>query len=284
MNQPQTNWGPRVERLRRKANEVRNHVIDMVYAAKSGHPGGSLSVADLIAVLYFDVMQIDPANPRWADRDRFILSKGHACPAWYACLAMRGYFPLAALGTLRRFESILQGHPDMRKTPGIDMTTGSLGHGLSAGVGIALEGRLLKKDYHVFVILGDGELDEGQVWEAAAAASKYALSNLVAVVDANKLQMDGFCADIMPLGAIDRKFASFGWEVLNIDGHDIPQILRAFEYAKEAVGRPVCIVADTVKGKGVSYMENVREWHGKVPSPEQYEQAKRELAGGVPCR
>jgi len=270
----------RVARLKRTAKEVRRHIIEMIFEAQSGHPGGALSAADIVTALYFDLMRIDPARPRWADRDRFILSKGHACPVWYASLAMRGFFPMEELKTLRKFESILQGHPDMNKTPGVDMTTGSLGQGLSAGVGMALEGKLVGKDYTVYVLLGDGELNEGQVWEAALSAAKFRLDNLVAIVDRNCLQMDGYCEDVMPMDPIDGKFAAFGWATSSIDGHDMAAVVRAIEAARDARGAPTCIVASTTKGKGVSYMEDVRAWHGKVPTREQYETALAEIAAG----
>jgi len=271
----------RVADLKEKARQLRIHIIEMIYTAKSGHPGGALSIADIMAALYFDILRIDPANPRWPDRDRFILSKGHACPAWYGCLAMRGFFGMEHLKTLRKFQSILQGHPDMLKTPGVDMTTGSLGQGLSCGLGMALEGRFAKRDFDVYVILGDGEINEGMVWEAAAAANKYKLDNVVAIVDHNKLQMDGLTEEVMPMEPIGEKFKAFNWEVMAMDGHDMAQVLRTLEEARDFKGKPVCIVAETVKGKGVSYMENVRKWHGDVPNDEEYEMALRELKGSA---
>ena len=279
MSQNTKSLDERVEHLKAKAKEVRLNIIEMIYEAQSGHPGGALSAADVVTALYFDLMRVNPKDPHWPDRDRFILSKGHGCPVWYACLAMRGYFPMEELKTLRKFESILQGHPDMKKTPGVDMTAGSLGQGLSAGVGMALEGKLVEKDYLVYVVLGDGELNEGQVWEAASAANKYKLDNLVAVIDRNRLQMDGFCEEVMPMEPIGKKFEAFNWHVTRIDGHDMRKVLVTLEEARDVKGRPACVIADTVKGKGVSYMENVREWHGKVPSPEQYETALREIRG-----
>jgi len=269
----------RINYLKNKAREVRVNIVEMIYLAQSGHPGGALSAADFVTALYFDFLNIDSKNPHWPDRDRFILSKGHACPVWYACLAMRGFFPMNELKTLRKFESILQGHPDMRKTPGVDMTTGSLGQGLSCGVGMALEGKMLRKNYTVYVVLGDGELNEGQVWEASESASKFSLDNLIVIVDKNRLQMDGFTDQVMPMEPIGKKFEAFNWKVMEIDGHDMALIVRTLEAAKKIKGKPVCIIANTVKGKGVSYMENIREWHGKAPTKEQYETAMRELNG-----
>lgn len=267
----------RVAFLEEKACEVRCHIIDMIYKAQSGHPGGSLSAADFVTALYFDLMNVNPKNPKWPDRDRFILSKGHTCPVWYSCLAMLGYFPMKELDTLRQFESILQGHPDMLKTPGVDMTAGSLGQGLSCGVGMALEGKLVKKDYNVFVVLGDGELNEGQVWEAAASAAKFKLDNLIAIVDRNHLQMDGWTYDVMPMEPIGKKFEAFNWKVFQIDGHDMQAILATLEKAMDEKGAPVCIIADTVKGKGVSYMEDERVWHGKCPCSKEYDKALQEI-------
>lgn len=271
------NLKERVNYLKEKSREVRKNIIEMIYIAQSGHPGGALSAADIMTALYFDILNIDPQNPRWADRDRVILSKGHACPVWYSCLAMRGYFPIKELNTLRKFESILQGHPDMVKTPGVDITTGSLGQGLSMGVGMALEGKLVGKDFRVFVILGDGEINEGQVWEAAASAYKYKLNKLIAIVDKNRLQMDGFTEEIMPMEPIDKKFKAFNWKVYTINGHNMEEILISIENAKKIKDRPVCIIANTVKGKGVSFMENIREWHGKAPNYQEYLKAIQEI-------
>ncbi len=264
--------------LTEKSKEVRSRIIDMIYKAKSGHPGGALSAADIVTALYFDILRVDPAHPRWPDRDRFLLSKGHACPVLYSCLAMRGYFELEHLDTLRRFESILQGHP-IRKTPGIDMTTGSLGHGLSIGLGMALDGKLRKKGYTVYVMLGDGEINEGHVWEAAMAAAKFRTDNLVAIVDRNRLQMDGCCDDVMPMGDIAAKFKAFGWKTYEINGHDMAEIVRTIEKARKVRGKPACIVANTVKGKGVSYMEDRFEWHGKCPDADQLSCAMKEIWG-----
>jgi len=266
-----------VEELEQMAVTIRCDIIDMICTAAAGHPGGSLSAADVVTALYFRVMRIDPKNPDWPDRDRFILSKGHACPVWYAALAERGYFDKSHLKTLRQMGSILQGHPDMRKTPGIDMTAGSLGHGLSAGLGMALSGKLQKKDYHVFVIIGDGESQEGSIWEASMAAPNFKLDNLTAILDYNHLQNDYSVDDIMPIHPPVDKWQAFGWHVLDIDGHDMAQVVQALGEAKSHQDTPTMIVANTVKGKGVSYMENVCEWHGKAPCQEEAEQALEEL-------
>ena len=266
-----------VEELEQMAVVIRCDIIDMICNAAAGHPGGSLSAADVVTALYFRVMRIDPENPDWPDRDRFILSKGHACPVWYAALAERGYFDKSHLKTLRQMGSILQGHPDMRKTPGIDMTAGSLGHGLSAGLGMALSGKLQKKDYHVFVIIGDGESQEGSIWEASMAAPNFKLDNLTAILDYNHLQNDYSVDDIMPIHPAVDKWQAFGWHVLDIDGHDMAQVVQALEEAKSHQGTPTMIVANTVKGKGVSYMENVCEWHGRAPCQEEADQALEEL-------
>ena len=270
-----------LEELSAKAQEIRIHVLEMVNEVQSGHIGGSFSEAEILAALYFRILNIDPANPKWEARDRFILSKGHACPAWYAVLAMRGFFDLKELPTLRQFGSILQGHPVI-KTPGVDMTTGSLGVGFAAAVGVALEAQQVRHaDYNVYSLLGDGEINEGVVWEAAQTANKYRLRNLVAIVDRNGLQNDGFSDEIMPVEPIDKKFEAFGWKTIKIDGHDMQQVVEALEKAREWSEGPVCIVAYTVKGKGVSFMEHNYYWHGKPPKPEQYEAALRELQGGA---
>ena len=266
-----------VKELEKMAVIIRCDIIDMICTAAAGHPGGSLSAADVVTALYFRIMRIDPENPGWPDRDRFILSKGHACPVWYAALAERGYFDKSHLKTLRQMGSILQGHPDMRKTPGIDMTTGSLGHGLSAGLGMALSGKLRQKDYHVFVIIGDGESQEGSIWEASMAAPNFKLDNLTAILDYNHLQNDDSVDDIMPIHPAVDKWRAFGWHVLDIDGHDMAQVVAALEEAKSHKGKPTMIVANTVKGKGVSYMENVCEWHGRAPCQEEADQALEEL-------
>ena len=266
-----------VEELEKMAVIIRCDIIDMICTAAAGHPGGSLSATDVVTALYFRVMRIDPKNPEWPDRDRFILSKGHACPVWYAALAERGYFDKAHLKTLRQMGSILQGHPDMRKTPGIDMTAGSLGHGLSAGLGMALSGKLRHKDYHVFVVIGDGESQEGSIWEAAMAAPRFKLDNLTAILDYNHLQNDYSVDDIMPIEPVVDKWQAFGWNVIDIDGHNMAQVVQALEEAKSHQGAPTIVVANTVKGKGVSYMENVCEWHGKAPCQEEADQALKEL-------
>ena len=266
-----------VEELEKMAVIIRCDIIDMICTAAAGHPGGSLSAADVVTALYFRIMRIDPKNPGWPDRDRFILSKGHACPVWYAALAERGYFDKSHLKTLRQMGSILQGHPDMRKTPGIDMTAGSLGHGLSAGLGMALSGKLQQKDYHVFVIIGDGESQEGSIWEASMAAPNFKLDNLTAILDYNHLQNDYSVDDIMPIHPAVDKWRAFGWHVLDIDGHDMAQVVQALEEAKSHQGTPTMIVANTVKGKGVSYMENVCEWHGRAPCQEEADRALEEL-------
>jgi transketolase len=263
--------------LEAKANDIRKDIIRMICAAKAGHPGGSLSAADIVTALYFFVLNIDPKNPQWEDRDRFILSKGHSCPVLYAALAERGYFALDQLETLRKFGSILQGHPDMNKTPGVDMTAGSLGNGLSIGVGMALAAKWKKKSYKVYVLLGDGEIQEGMVWEAAMAAASFELDNIVAIVDYNGLQINGWVNDIMKLNPLSDKWRAFNWSVMEIDGHNMRDILGAFQKAEKMRG-PVAIIAHTVKGKGVSFMENVCEWHGKAPSAEQAASAIEELS------
>lgn len=271
----------RKKNLEQRALEIRLHVLDMVHHVQSGHIGGSFSEAEIMAALYFDILRIRPQEPKWPDRDRFVLSKGHACPAWYAALAMRGYFSLETLRTLRQFGSILQGHPVI-KTPGVDMTTGSLGIGFASSVGIALEDKMLShRDFRVYTVLGDGEINEGIVWEAAQTAGKYRLDNLIAIVDRNGVQNDGFSDEIMPIEPIDEKFRAFGWEVEKTDGHDLSRLLPAIERARDHVGKPYCIVAYTTKGKGVSFMENDRYWHGKAPTDEQYEAARTELLGAV---
>lgn len=266
--------------IEERANMLRRHIINMVHAAGSGHPGGSLSAADIVATLYFSAMRLDPERPDWPDRDRFVLSKGHAAPVLYAALAERGYFPVAELTTLRQLGSPLQGHPDMNKVPGVEMSTGSLGQGLSAANGMALALRLDGRDSRVYVLLGDGELQEGQVWEAAMAAAHYKLDNLTAFVDYNGLQIDGPVAEVMsPLPLAD-KWRAFGWEVLEINGHDVTAIKEAVARARTIKGRPTAVIAGTVKGKGVSFMEGAVNWHGSAPKGEQKEQALRELAEG----
>lgn len=263
--------------LKEKARLIRKDIIEMIHTAQSGHPGGSLLAVEIIAVLYFYVMNIDPQNPNWEKRDRFILSKGHACPALYAVLADRGYFDKEHLATLRQYGSILQGHPDMNRTPGVDMTAGSLGNGLSIGVGMALSSNLKNEPYNVYVLLGDGEIQEGMVWEAAMSAAKYNLHNLVAIIDHNGLQINGCVNDVMPVGPLADKWKSFGWHVLEIDGHDIGDILSSFQTANK-IPSPVVIIAHTVKGKGVSFMENNPEWHGKAPNDREKTRAITEIS------
>ena len=267
------------QELAKVANEVRKGVVTAVHAAKSGHPGGSLGVADIMTYLYFEEMNIDPADPHKADRDRFVLSKGHAAPGLYSVLANRGYFPVEELETLRHIGSRLQGHPNMNDTPGIDMSTGSLGQGISAAVGMALAAKHWGDSYRVYTLLGDGECEEGQVWEAAMFAGNHALDNLVAVVDHNGLQIDGTIDEVNSAMPLADKFRAFKWHVIELaDGNDMTQIEAAFAEAREVTGVPVAIIAETVKGKGVSFMENQVGWHGKAPNDEQFEQAMAELA------
>ena len=258
---------------------IRRDIITMLTESASGHPGGSLSIADIMSVLFFDEMNIDPKDPKNPDRDRFVLSKGHAAPVLYSTLARRGYLEVEELNTLRKIDSRLQGHPNMNDLPGIDMSTGSLGQGISAAVGMALAGKLDKKDYRVFTILGDGELEEGQVWEASMSAAHYQLDNLIAFVDNNGLQIDGNIENVMNPGPIDKKFEAFGWNVLKINGHDYDEIKGAIKKAKETKGKPTVIVCNTIKGKGVSFMENEAGWHGNAPNKEQCEQALKEIGG-----
>ena len=267
----------KIEYLSEIAKKIRKSIIQEVYYGKSGHIGGSLSIADIITVLYFDEMKIDPQNPNMENRDRFVLSKGHCSPALYAALAYRGFFNIEELKTFRNINSNLQGHPDKKNVPGVDMSTGSLGQGLSIANGMALAGKIDKKDYRVYCILGDGEIEEGQIWEAAMTANKYKLDNLCVIVDNNNLQIDGTIEEVMSSYPIDQKFRSFGFEIIKIDGHDINEILNAFEVAKNIKNRPTCIIAKTIKGKGVSFMENKAEWHGKAPSQEEYKQALNKL-------
>ncbi len=268
-----------IKELQEKAKQIRLGIIEAVYSNNSGHPGGSLSIADILAVLYFDEMNIDPKNPKAENRDRLVLSKGHASPALYSALAYRGYFNVEKLKTFRNINSILQGHPDLKKVPGVDMSTGSLGQGLSCANGMAISAKLDKKDYRVYCILGDGELEEGQIWEAAMASNKYKLDNLCVIVDNNNLQIDGTIEEVMSSYPIDEKFRSFGFEIIKIDGHDIEEIKKAFEVARNIKGKPTCIIAKTIKGKGVSFMENQASWHGKAPNEEQYKQAIKEILG-----
>ena len=271
-----------VEELEKMAVIIRCDIIRMIATANAGHPGGSLSAADIVTALYFRLMKVDPQNPTWPDRDRFILSKGHACPVWYAALAERGFFSKSHLDTLRRLDSILQGHADMVKTPGVDMTVGSLGQGFSAGIGMALSGKLRKKDYHVWVIVGDGECQEGAIWEAAMSGAKWKLDNITVIVDNNGLQNDDFVDEIMPVDPLPDKWRAFGWNVLEIDGNDMDEVVEALEKAKTIKRVPTVIIAHTVKGKGVSYMENVPVWHGKAPCEEEAAIALRDIKGVAP--
>ena len=264
--------------LKRIANDVRIGIIEGVYNAACGHPGGSLSIADVLTYLYFEEMNIDPKNPKMEERDRFVLSKGHTAPALYSVLAHRGYFEVEHLKTLRKIDSNLQGHPDMKGIPGVDMTTGSLGLGISAACGMALSGKVYEKPYRVYAMVGDGESEEGQVWEAAMFAAHYKLDNLCAVLDLNGLQIDGPIAEVMNPMPHDEKFRAFGWHVITIDAHNFAEIEAAFAEAKTVKGKPTVIIAKSVKGKGVSYMENKCEWHGAAPKAEQYEIAIADLA------
>ena len=259
------------------ATKVRMGVIEGVFNAKAGHPGGSLSVADTLTYLYMHRMNVDPANPDWAERDRLVLSKGHTAPALYACLAHKGFFPVEELKTLRKIDSRLQGHPVRGKVPGVDMSTGSLGQGISAACGMALSGKISNDTYKVYTVLGDGEIQEGQVWEAAMFAAHYQLDNLVAVVDNNGLQIDGKIGDVMSPYPIDEKFAAFGWHVICINGHDFDEIEKAFNEAETILNKPTVIIQRSTKGKGVSFMENQCGWHGKAPNDEEYAKAMEEL-------
>lgn len=267
----------KLEMLREAARKIRVGIIESTHAAKSGHPGGSLSIADMMAYLYFSEMRIDPKNPKWEDRDRFVLSKGHCAPALYAALANRGFFPVEELTTLRKLGSRLQGHPDMTLTPGVDMSAGSLGLGISSAAGMALAGKIAGKDYRVYTIVGDGESEEGQVWEACMFASHYHLDNLCVIIDWNGLQIDGPVTEVMNSTPHDKKLEAFGFHVISIDGNDFSQIEKAFAEAKTVKGKPTAIVAKTVKGKGVSFMENQVKWHGAAPNDEQYQIALNDL-------
>lgn len=266
-----------IEELQKKAKEIRKGIIEEVYSAQSGHPGGSLSCTDILTVLYFKEMRVKPEEPEWEERDRFILSKGHASPALYSTLANRGYFPIEELKTFRKINSRLQGHPDKNKLPGVDMTTGSLGQGLSVANGMAIAAKLENKDYRVYCLLGDGEIEEGQIWEAAMAAGHYKLNNLCVVIDNNNLQIDGTVDKVMSIYPLKEKWENFGFETIEIDGHNIEEIIQAFEKARTIQSKPTAIIAKTVKGKGVSFMENQVGWHGKAPNEEQYKQAMQEL-------
>lgn len=270
-----------VERLEEQAVQLRRDIVEMIHAAKAGRPGGSLSAVDMITALYFHVMRIDPQNPRWEDRDRFVLSKGHACPALYAALARRGFFDPKHLTTLRQYHSILQGHPDMNKTPGIDISSGSLGNGLAIGVGMAMSGRLHHQDYMTYVMLGDGEVQEGMVWEAAMAAHHHDLGNLVAIVDCNGVQINGWVNEIMTVEPLADKWRAFGWNVVEVNGHNMKDLLTVLHTAK-TMRHPTVILMRTVKGRGVSFMEDDCKWHGNSPSDEELVQAILEIGeGGV---
>ena len=266
-----------IAKLSEYAKKIRRGIIEEVYSNQSGHPGGSLSIADILAVLYFKEMNINPEEPQWEERDRLVLSKGHCAPALYAALANRGFFDVEELKTFRNINGRLQGHPDKKHIPGVDMSTGSLGQGLSSANGMAIAGKIDNKRYRVYCILGDGELEEGQVWEAAMTANKNKLDNLCVIVDNNNLQIDGAIDEVMSPYPIDEKFRSFGFEVIKIDGHDIEEIIKSLEVVRNIKQKPVCIIAKTIKGKGVSFMENQVGWHGKAPNEEQYLQALEEL-------
>ena len=266
-----------VEEMREKAKRLRRHIIAMTAKAGSGHPGGSLSAVEIITALFFHMLRHDPRNPRWPDRDRFVLSKGHAAPLLYATLAETGYFPTAELLTLRQLDSRMQGHTDMTVTPGVEMSAGALGQGLSFAIGIALAGRLDRRDYRVYVLIGDGECDEGQVWEAAMAAAHFKVDNMVAIVDRNRQQIDGWTYEVMDTEPMDEKWRSFCWHTIEVDGHDLAQIIAALEEAKAIKGKPTAIIAHTTKGKGVSFMENNLDFHGTAPTPEETERALKEL-------
>lgn len=261
------------------AKDIRTDIVKMLTESASGHPGGSLSAVEIMTVLYFNEMNVDPENAKDSNRDRFVLSKGHAAPVLYSTLARRGFFPVEELMALRKFGSMLQGHPNMNYVPGVDMSTGSLGQGISTAVGMALAGKLDKKDYRIYTLLGDGELEEGQVWEAAMSAGHYKLNNLTAFVDFNGLQIDGPCEKVMNPNPIDKKFEAFNWHVISIDGHNYEAILSAIEEAKSVTDKPTAVICKTVKGKGVSFMENQAGWHGAAPSKEQCEIALKEIRG-----
>ena len=273
-------------KLMKTANEIRKGIVSSVHSAKAGHPGGSLSAADIFTYLYFEELNIDPKEPKKADRDRFVLSKGHTAPGLYSALAERGYFPKEDLLTLRHVGSYLQGHPDMKHIPGVDMSSGSLGQGISAAVGMAIAGKMDEADYRVYTLLGDGEIQEGQVWEASMLAASHKLDNLVVIVDNNNLQIDGTIEEVNSPYPIDKKFEAFNFHVINIDGNDFDQIDAAFKEAKMVKGQPTAIIAKTVKGKGVSFMENQVGWHGKAPNDEEYKVAMEELekAGEALCQ
>ncbi|MFI3257436.1 MAG: transketolase [Spirochaetales bacterium] len=269
----------KITQLEKKAYELRRMALTMIHAAKSGHPGGSFSAAEIMAVLYFNQMNLDPKNPKWEDRDRFVLSKGHVCPILYSSLILRDFLPETEVYNLRKYGSVLQGHPDMKKCPGIDISTGSLGQGISCAVGMAVAAKMDKKDYKTYTLLGDGECNEGQVWEAVQCAVKYKLDNLVVILDNNNLQNDGTCDEVMPTGDLAKKVEAFGMEIYKVDGHSVEELLCAFEKINDnfSSGKPKCIIAKTVKGKGVSFMENVPGWHGMAPNDEEFSIAMKEL-------
>ena len=266
--------------LKTMARTIRSDIVKMVHAAGSGHPGGSLSAADIVTALYFNVLDIKPEQPKWENRDRFVLSKGHCCPVLYACLARRGFFDVAELNTLRKFGSKLQGHPDMNKCPGVEMSAGTLGNGLGCAVGMAIAGKVEHKAHKIFVLLGDGECQEGSVWEAAMCASHHQLANLIAIVDVNRLQILGTTDQVMNVAPLADKWGSFGWKVMEMDGHDMDQVLATLNKAKRMDG-PVAILADTIKGKGVSFMEDVVKWHGAAPNDKELELAIKEIEGAT---
>ncbi|HAN09842.1 MAG TPA: transketolase [Clostridiales bacterium] len=268
-----------IKYLESQANEIRKWALKEVYTANSGHIGGALSIADIVSVLYFNEMNVEPKNPTWIERDRFVLSKGHTCAALYAVLAMKGYFDTDELYKFRNINSFLEGHPALGKVPGIDMSTGSLGQGLSVANGMALAAKIDNKDYRVYVIMGDGEMGEGQIWEAAMTSAHYKLDNICAFLDDNGLQIDGKTSDVKNVEPLDKKFEAFGWNVIKIDGHSIEQIVNALSEAKKIKEKPTLVLAKTLKGKGVSFMENQAGWHGKAPNDEEYEKALIELGG-----
>jgi len=266
-----------IKELKKIANDIRKDILSIIFISQAGHPGGSLSATDLVTALYFSVLNVDPSNPKWPSRDRFILSKGHACPVWYAALAERGYFDKSKLNTLRKLDSILQGHADMNKTPGVDMTVGSLGQGVGVGIGMALASKYLNLDYYTWVLVGDGECQEGSIWEAAMAGNKWKLDNLTVIVDDNKIGNDSFTEITMPVEPLSDKWKSFGWKVFECNGHDMQDILNTLMQAKNTPNIPTAVIAQTIKGKGVSFMENNPEWHGKAPTANEFELAMDEL-------
>ena len=267
----------RKRELQKIANRIRQGVLEATFSAQSGHPGGSLSISDTLTYLYFERMRVDSKNPKWEERDRFVLSKGHCCPALYTVLAEKGYFDKSELKGFRRIGTMLQGHPDMKHIPGVDMSSGSLGQGISAACGMAMSAKMSKKDWKVYAILGDGELQEGQVWEAAMFAGFRKLDNLIAIVDNNNLQIDGKVSDVCSVYPIEEKFAAFGWHTISVDAHDFDSLEAAFKEADTISGKPIVLVQKSIKGKGVSFMENDPEWHGKATNQQQYEQALNEL-------